>query len=88
MTAANRKLLAVALACVLVGWYAGSVGMTNPLIPSQPRRPLLAFLSKVAKTGLWIMLAAEQPPAQSPDHNHYVVRRNDDPHSVCHAEGW
>jgi hypothetical protein len=53
------------LACVLcgaAGWWLAS-SPASPVRPEpQPQRPVLKFLSRMARLGLWVMLAGEQAP--------------------------
>lgn len=86
MSRVTTRMVIAAVACLALGWYIGQGDTLNPLVPHGNRRPILSFLAKIAKTGLWVMLVAEEPPRQEPFH--YAVRRVDDPHSVRHTEGW
>lgn len=69
---------------IALGWFAA----TSPLSPVKPapERPVLRFLSRVAKLGLWALMVAEPPPAQ-----HHLVHARVDEHGnkvLNHAEGW
>lgn len=81
------RLLVIAgiLGCAL-GWFAA----TSPASPIRPApdRPVLRFLARVAKLGLWVMWAAEPPPQETKT---YIVhaRVDEDGHPVInHARGW
>jgi|LakMenEpi03Aug12_release.lakeMendotaPanAssembly.Ray.scaffolds.fasta_scaffold164825_2 hypothetical protein len=80
-----RLLVIAGILGVAVGWWAA----TSPASPVKPapERPVLRFLAKLAKTGLWVMMFAEQPPAEQ----HYVVhaRVDENGHRVLdHGKGW
>lgn len=69
---------------IALGWFAA----TSPLSPikPEPQRPVLRFLARVAKVGLWALMVADPPPAQ-----HHIVhaRVGEDGHKVLqHGEGW
>jgi len=81
----KRSLLLVALACLVVGYLVSSVPGFDPLNPfhPQPQRPVIKFLARLAKLGLWVTVFAQpQPPQQ------YAARHTDDRAMICHAEGW
>lgn len=80
-----RILVLSAVAGIALGWWAA----TSPVSPVKPapERPVLRFLAKLAKTGLWVMMFAEPPPAE----RHYVVHARVDEHGqkvLHHGEGW
>jgi hypothetical protein len=84
----KRKVVAACLACLVAGYLAASVpGFTpvNPFAP-RPQRPILAFLQRIAKIGLWVTVFAEPPPR--PVEQQYSATHCDDRTMVCHAEGW
>lgn len=66
--------------CLFVG-YAASGGETfNPFVPAKPERPVLQFLARIAKVGLWLTLALEPNPTPE--------CRSVPCGAVCHSEGW
>jgi hypothetical protein len=80
--ALDRKLVAIAAALFVAGWFLGQQG--QGAFPWQPQkdRPVLRFLAKVAKTGLWLLVVEPVPDdlpeyASVTDHNH-----------INHREGW
>lgn len=83
----DRKVIALAAGLFLVGWLIGrEVGdswIPSPFAPEKDR-PVLRFLSKVARLGLWVMMAAEKPPADEGLHYAHVVN----PNRLNHREGW
>jgi len=86
----SRVILCCAL-CLAIGLWAGGLGgpsplnpVPNPFAPPRHDRPVLRFLASLARTGLWIMLAAEQPPAQY--QAQHIRQRG--PNEISHAEGW
>jgi hypothetical protein len=81
----KRSLLLVGLACLVVGCLVSSVPGFDPLNPfsPKPQRPVIKFLARLAKLGLWVTVFAEpQPPQQ------YAARHTDGRAMICHAEGW
>jgi hypothetical protein len=68
---------------VAAGFVVGQ-GDTN-FLPWQPEkdRPVLRFVARLAKFGLWIMVV--QPP---PPDNTYVARCEEGEICVNHREGW
>lgn len=79
-----RILVLSAIAGIALGWWAA----TSPASPVKPapERPVLRFLARLAKLGLYVMWVAE-PPAE----RRYVVhaRVDADGHKVLHhGEGW
>jgi hypothetical protein len=82
------RLLVIAgiLGCAL-GWFAA----TSPASPIKPApdRPVLRFLAKLAKTGLWVMMFAEQPPKEETQTYIVHARVDEDGHPIInHARGW
>lgn len=78
----HRLTVAAAIVCLALGWWLGT-SPDSPVRPTPSReRPVLRLLAKVAKLGLWVMLAGEQPDA--PVNN--IAQH--DPHAINHAEGW
>lgn len=82
------RLLVIAgiLGCA-IGWFAAT-SPSSPIRPA-PDRPVLRFLAKIARTGLWVMMFAEQPPKE--EAKHYIVhaRVDEDGNKVLnHGQGW
>lgn len=74
------------IAGIAIGWFAA----TSPMSPVKPAhdRPVLRFLARVAKLGLWVMVAAEKPPTETKT---YIVhaRVDEDGNKVLnHGSGW
>ena len=84
----DRRVIALAAGLFLAGWLIGrEVGdswLPAPFAP-QHDRPVLRFLAKVAKLGLWVMMAAEKPPQDEGSHYAHVKFT---PDRVNHREGW
>lgn len=82
----KRSLLVVGLACLIVGYLVSTVPGFDPINPfhPQPQRPVIKFLARLAKLGLWVTVFAEPRPTQQ-----YAARHGDDNKSmVCHSECW
>jgi len=85
----NRRTLVLScLACLVAGYLIASVPGFDPVNPFAPQkdRPVLRFLSKIAKLGLWVAVFAE--PAPLPSEQQYSAKEYDDRTMICHAEGW
>jgi hypothetical protein len=84
VTIKPRTLAIVCAVCLCAGWYFSAP-------PSRPApladRPFLKALARLAKTALWVMLAAEQPP-EDPPHFVHAPARPDDERTLRHGEGW
>ena len=89
----DRRLIAIVLVCLAVGWWLGS-SPSSPINPT-PQRPVLHALAKLTRTaarlGLWMAFAAEPAP-QSSQNPQQLVRGpavDSEGHRVInHAEGW
>jgi hypothetical protein len=70
------------LACLVAGYLIACAPGFDPLNPFQPKhdRPVVRFLQRLAKFGLWVAVFADPPPKQD-----RVYRETG---SVCHMEGW
>ena len=87
----KRSLLLVGLACIVVGCLVSTVPGFDPLNPfsPKPQRPVIKFLARLAKLGLWVTVFAEPQPQPLPPEQQYAARHCDDNKSlICHAEGW
>jgi hypothetical protein len=81
-----QSALVVGLVAVMLTWWAATSDY-SPVKP-EPSRPVLRFIQRIARLGLWAMMFAEQPPAEQPQ---YVVhaRVDEDGNRVLnHGEGW
>lgn len=91
MKAPNKRVLLVAgVAVIAAGWWL-SASPLSPVGPNKPKeRPVLRFLVKVAKIGLWVMFVAEQPPKEDAGQVQVVHARVDENgHRVLdHRQGW
>ena len=76
----DRRLIAGALAVFVAGWFLGQQGV-SPWTPEKDR-PVLRFMAKVAKTGLWL-LVVEPVPEDVPEYT--VVA---DHNKINHRRGW
>jgi hypothetical protein len=81
----KRSLLLVGLACLAIGCLVSTVPGFDPLNPfhPQPQRPVIKFLARLAKLGLWVTVFAQPQPQQQ-----YAARHTDGRAMICHAEGW
>jgi hypothetical protein len=85
----KRSLVLVGLACLAVGYLVSTVPGFDPINPfaPQPQRPVIKFLARLAKLGLWVTVFAEPQPL--PPEQQYAARHCDDNKSmICHSEGW
>jgi len=84
----KRSVLLIAIACIVVGCLASAVPGFDPLNPfsPKPQRPVIKFLARLAKLGLWVTVFAEPQPL--PPEQQYAARHTDGRAMVCHAEGW
>jgi hypothetical protein len=85
----NRELRIVSIAVLVAAavTWAAATSDYSPIKPQQDR-PVLRFLARLAKTGLWVMMFAEPAPADS---QQYVVhaRVDSEGHRVLnHGQGW
>lgn len=94
------RFVSMCIVCLVLGFAAGTTGaIPNPVHPHpQPRRPVVEFLKRVGKLGLWVALIAERPPFVSsndryahhvPDHVEPAgVEAGLYPQRLSHYEGW
>lgn len=61
-TMSTSKKVAIILAAVAGIWVA--TALKEEFFPSKPDRPVLKFLAKVAKFGMWFLFVAEPQPEQ------------------------
>lgn len=81
-----RFAFAAVIVAVAVGWWATHSEM-SPFVPKKPDRPVLKFIAKIAKLGLWVALAAEKPP--EPEQRQVVAKFDENGQRVLnHEEGW
>jgi len=83
----RRTLVLSCLACLVAGYLVATVPGFDPVNPFVPKhdRPVIRFLARVAKMGLWLTVFAE--PAPQPVEQQYAARHCDGS-MVCHSEGW
>ena len=68
-----------------VGFFASEVSETY----TKPKRPVLTFIIKAAKLGLWMMMFAESDEIQEQKVYVHTHEPNDTTRSfVSHSEGW
>jgi len=85
----KRSIVFVALACLTIGYLVSTVPGFNPVNPfaPKPQRPVIKFLARLAKLGLWVTVFAEPQPL--PPEQQYATRHGDNSGSlICHSEGW
>jgi hypothetical protein len=80
----DRNVLIV-VAAVVIG---GIVFQTLPAPRAKPERPVLKFLAKVAKLGLWVLMAqsAPIPHIYAAEHGHQVDAAGH--RDLQSGEGW
>jgi len=80
-----QSAVVVGLVAVMLTWWAATSDY-SPVKP-EPARPVLRFVQRLARLGLWVMMFAEPPPAEQA----YVVhaRVDENGHRVLnHGQGW
>lgn len=84
----KRAVVMSCIACLVAGYLVASVPGFDPINPLNPRpqRPVLKFLARVAKLGLWVTVFAE--PAPQPVEQQYAASHCEGRTMVCHGEGW
>lgn len=80
----DTRTIAAAVVLFAAGFVLGQAN--HGFSPWQPEsdRPVLRFVARVAKLGLWIMVA-DQPPV--PDTG-YVAHCKPGEQCISHREGW
>lgn len=80
-----RSLLFACVAAFVVGYW-----LAAPSQPPHHNRPVARFFARIAKTFLWVALAAEKPPAEpQPDHRMAQHAIGDDGYPrIDNARGW
>lgn len=81
------SLRTVAIVCVVA--FAFGMWQAQPADNPKPLadRPILRALAKIAKVGLWVMLAAEPAPDSQPQIVHAHIQP-DGTHGLNHSRGW
>ena len=82
-----RKISIAAMVAVAVTWCAATSDY-SPIKP-KPDRPVLRFLAKVAKLGLWVMWAAEPQPQPTENLVYHAQAYDKEGNRVLdHGKGW
>lgn len=83
----RRTLVLSCLACLVAGYLIACVPGFDPVNPFVPKndRPVVRFLARLAKVGLWMTVFMEPQP--QPVEQQYAARHCEGS-MVCHAEGW
>jgi hypothetical protein len=79
----RNTFVASCLACLVAGYMVACVPGFDPINPFRPSRdrPVMRFIQRLAKIGLWVAVFAEPPPTPI----QHVYR---EPGNICHSEGW
>jgi hypothetical protein len=80
-----QTAVVVGLVAVMLTWWAATSDY-SPVKP-EPSRPVLRFVQRLARLGLWAMMFAEPPPAEQA----YVVHARVDENGnrvLNHGQGW
>ena len=82
-----RKISIAVLVAVAVTWCAATSDY-SPIKP-KPDRPVLRFLARVAKLGLWVMWAAEPQPQPTENLVYHAQAYDKEGNRVLdHGKGW
>lgn len=90
----DKNIVIAAVAAFALAWFMfhSDGGIPNPFTPQRPKRPVLAFIMKAAKTFLWVAAFAEPKPTDLSAHSHtYIVKAGVGPdgHELLdHAEAF
>jgi len=84
----DRRIITAVVVALVVGYWLAS-SPSSP-VNVKPDRPVLRWISRAARTLLWVSLLAEKPPAEpQPDHQVRAVHVGDDGYPVIHnGRGW
>lgn len=86
VTLPKKTLALLCVGCML----AGGMLSHSEVISPKPDRPVLSAIARFAKTALWFMAFAEQPPEDLDQRQHVqsvLVDENGYVH-VNHSRGW
>jgi hypothetical protein len=91
MDKTTRIFFAATVLAATFGWWA-THSDHSPFIPHEKPRPVLKFLSKIAKFGLWFALAAEKAPLKeehdpSQDAIGSIVKYDEQGNRILNHEG-
>ena len=81
-----QSALVVGLVAVMLTWWAATSDY-SPVKP-EPSRPVLRFIQRIARLGLWAMMFAEQPPAEQPQYVVHARVDEDGNRVINHGQGW
>jgi hypothetical protein len=88
MTHRDLRMLSIAVLVTGAVTWCAATSDYSPIKPEEPKRPILRFLGKVAKLGLWVMWAAEPAPQQEGLVYHAQQYDADGNRVLDHAKGW
>lgn len=83
----QHAVIGACLVSAAVAWWLA----TSPASPVAPRphRPVLSAIARIAKGALWVMLLADQPPADDHPHHYALQHVGHDGHRMLdHSRGW
>ena len=85
----SRHVFAAVIVAVAVGWWATNAA-SSPFVPKPKERPVLRFVARLAKLGLWVAMAAEkQPTPEEQQSRQSVVKFDENGNRILnHEEGW
>jgi hypothetical protein len=81
-----RKVSIAVMVAVAVTWCAATSDY-SPLKP-RPERPVLRFIAKLARVGLWVMWCAEPPPPAPNMVYHSQSYDREGNRVLDHGKGW
>jgi hypothetical protein len=83
----NRNTIFACVVCVvLYSWATG--GDSTPSPQPAPDRPVVRWLSRIARAALWVSLVAEPPPKNGEVYTVSSQTSDDGSPLINHGRGW
>ena len=75
------------LLCALIGYMAHKEQVVPDFSP-KPKRPFLSAVIRIAKSALWVLAFADQPPSDTQVDVHSLMIDDMASDYVNHSRGW